>query len=140
MRKIQYSFIDEFGFATCKTLQNSIYFGCGVKAIVFAEILFLSAGVLALTAPLFFFFFFHSQNKISNFAETCQTRGGLFYRPSLELASYLEAHSEFPNLNSYFEGHTIKSLVGFFLLPFKRFRFLFRNSSFELHYKNTKQS
>lgn len=65
MRKIQYSFIDEFGFATCKTLQNSIYFGCGVKAIVFAEILFLSAGVLALTAPLFFFFFFHSQNKIS---------------------------------------------------------------------------
>ena len=80
-----------------------------------------------------FYSFFHNQDLISNFAETYQIRGGLFYRPSLELASYLEAHSYFPNLNSYFEGHIIKSLVGFFLLPFKRFRFLFCKSSFELH-------
>lgn len=137
MGVVHNGFVNKFSFATCKTLQNSIYFGCGVKTIVFAEILFLSAGVLALTAPLFFFFFFHNQDLIINFAETCQTRGGLFYRPSLELASYFEAHSEFPNLNSYFECHTKKSLVGFFLLPFKRFRFLFRNSSFELHSKDT---
>lgn len=81
-----------------------------------------------------FYSFFHNQDLFINFAETCQTSGGrLIYRPSLELASYFEAHSEFPNLNSYFECHTIKSLVGFFLLPFKRFRFLFCNSSFELH-------
>lgn len=81
-----------------------------------------------------FYSFFHNQDLIINFAETCQTRGGLLiYRPSLELASYLKAHSTFPNLNSDFEVHTIKSLVGFFSLPFKRFRFLFCNSSFELH-------
>lgn len=81
-----------------------------------------------------FYSFFHNQDLIINYAETCQTRGGLLiYRPSLELASYLEAHSDFPNLNRNFESHSKKCLVGFFLFPFKRFRFLFCNSSFELH-------
>lgn len=61
------------------------------------------------------------------FAETYQGRGGLQPSPSLESASYLEAHSNFPNPKSYFEAHNIKILVGFFLLPFKRFRFFFCN-------------
>lgn len=142
MRKIQYSFIDEFGFATCKTLQNSIYFGCGVKAIVFAEILFLSAGVLALTAPLFFFFFFHNQDLIINFVKPY--RVGREVLPSHPLARK-GYRFNFRTVNVTFISQILKLMLNsivkkfgrFFLLPFKRFRFLFRNSSFELHSKDT---
>ena len=142
MRKIQYSFINEFGFATCNALQDSICFYGGVETVIFAEILFLSAGVLALTTPLFFFFFFHSQNKISNFVKSYRVGREVLPSHPLALKGY---RFSFRTLNVTFIFQILKLMLNsivkkfgrFFLLPFKRFRFLFCNSPFELHYKDT---
>lgn len=55
--------------------------------------------------------------------------------------------SDFPNLERKSCGHTFKTLVGFFLLPFKRFRFLFcdsvsqnRNTNIRIYLELTKKN
>lgn len=47
--------------------------------------------------------------------------------PSLELASYLEIHLNFPNLKNDFEAHAFRILVGSFFTHFQDFQFLFLN-------------
>lgn len=41
------------------------------------------------------------------------------------LECYFKAHSDFPNFECNFKAHYSKIFGGFFLLPFKRFGFLF---------------
>ena len=56
------------------------------------------------------------------------TKGEADFSASVgELDCDFYRESKFPNLDRKSCGHTFKTLVGFFLLPFKRFRFLFRS-------------
>ena len=75
-------------------------------------------------------------------------KGRLISQPPLvKLDCNFYCESNFPNLESEFETHTSKTLVGFFLLPFKRFRFLFcdsvpqnRNTNIRIYLEITKKN
>lgn len=130
-------FIDEVGFACSNGRKYCINLMCGVESVILAMFFLLSTCTLTATSPLVigllignvFSNLFHKSDYLTTFAETCQVRGGLHPNPYWESASYLEAYSNFPNLECYFEAHNVKILAGSFLLPFKRFRFLFCNPS-----------
>lgn len=124
-------FIDEVCFACSKRLKNGIYFTCGIKTVILAMFCFLASSINSFATPrgLFYIFFFHNKKGLYKFAETYQGRGGLQPSPFLESASYLKAHSYFPNLKSYFEAHNIKILVGFLPTPFQAFRIPLCNPS-----------
>lgn len=62
------------------------------------------------------------------FAETYQNRGEWVVSTlPFGLNSNLYYYFNFPNLNNKLCTHFIKDFGGFFLLPFKRFRFFFCN-------------
>lgn len=137
-------FIDEVGLACRKGRKYCIHLMCGVKAVILAVVFLFAATTLSLTSPIgidrlfgvnglnvcdVFNVLFHKPNNLSTFAETYQGRGGLQPNPSLELASYLEAYPNFPNLKSYFEAHNIEDFGRFFLTPFQAFQIPLCNPS-----------
>lgn len=131
-------FIDEVGFACGKGRKYGIHLNGRVKAVILSMFFLLAATTLSLTTPIgvdclngnnVFNILFHKPNNLSTFAETYQGRGGLQPNPSLELASYLEAYSNFPNLKSYFEAHNIEDFGRFFLTPFQAFQIPLCNPS-----------
>lgn len=127
-------FINEVRLTCRKGLEYGIHLNSGVEAVILAVLLFLSTCTLTFASPLVvligvnvFLFHWLVLNKLVTFAEPCQDGGRVAANPLWNLASYLKAYLYFPNLKYDFEAHTLRILAGFFLLPFKRFRFLFCN-------------
>ena len=131
--KLNDGFINEVCLACSECREYGIDLMCGVEAVKFAVFFLLTACTLTFASPLVFLigiiFCFHkcNSNKLVTFAEPCQDGGRVAANPLWNLASYLKAYSHFPNLKCDFEAHRLRILAGFFLLPFKRFRFLFCN-------------
>lgn len=73
----------------------------------------------------FLFFVFHMCKNNVTFVPTLQRGGGSYPPRSWKLNRYFECDSDFPNFPNDFKAHFVKVLEGFFLLPFKRFGFLF---------------
>lgn len=130
-------FINEVSLACSERGKNGIYFNSGVEAVILSVFFFLTTCTFTFASPLVFLigiiFCFHkcNSNKMVTFAEPCQDGGWIPANPLWNLASYLKAYSYFPNLKSDFEAHRLRILAGFFLLPFKRFRFLFCNPLYD---------
>lgn len=132
--KRKYSFIDEVSLACSECGKYGVNLMCGIEAIILAVAFLLAACPFSLASPLVVLiginvFRFHNtkSNKMVTFAQPCQDGGWVPANPLWNLASYLKAYSYFPNLKCDFEAHRLRILAGFFLLPFKRFRFLFCN-------------
>ena len=97
------------------------------KVHVFTDIYLF--GISTANNGQFFPFQFHTKNNNCNFATARQIGRGNF--PSVwnfvSLNGDFETHSYFPNPENNSKVHVLRILAGFFLLPFKRFGFLFCN-------------
>ena len=112
-------FIDEVRLACRKGLEYGIHLNSGVESVILAVFLFLSTCTLTLATPLViligvnvFLFHWFNLNKLVTFAETYRNGGRVAADPLWNLASYLKAHSNFPNLECYFQTHNSKISVG----------------------------
>lgn len=119
-----YGLIDERGLAFADRLEDSFRFDGGVKAVVFAVEGLLSPGALPSAAVVVF---------IHNLDYICTSQAkigqGTNLSDSLTSDSYFEYSISILKNQTLIETLTfiLKNLGLFFLLPFKRFGFLFCN-------------
>lgn len=133
-----YEAFDICGLAPAASFQQFDYLWgqskCG--CVLCASGRFASSTLSVTAASAFLFFVFHICKNNVIFVPTLQRGGGSYPPRSWKLNRYFKCDSDFPNFNNNLEIHVLKVLEGFFLLPFKRFGFLYRNP-FRLRYKDS---